>query len=126
MTKLPFRRSSLSLALMLITPGVHLLSTRPPQAQSAAVEIPSTPAGQQFGAWYAAFNSGDKAQIEALISHFANPGERRSEGMQGFRRQTGGFDLKKIESSSDTKITGLVQERSSDQMARFVMEVDAA
>jgi len=41
-----------------------------------------------------------------------------------FRRMTGGFDLRKIEESSATRMSGLVQERSSDQFARFAMVVD--
>jgi len=41
-----------------------------------------------------------------------------------FWRMTGGFDLRKIEESSATRMSGLVQERSSDQFARFAMVVD--
>src|SRR5580698_5180461 len=85
------------------------------QAPSATVAIPKTPAGEQFSAWLAAFNSGDRAELEKFRSHFDKPDEHKVEGMLGFRRQTGGFDLKKIEESSATKLTGLVQERDSDQ-----------
>jgi D-alanyl-D-alanine carboxypeptidase len=94
--------------------------------QSAAVEIPKTPPGEQFSAWLAAFNSGDKTELEKFRSHFDNPEEHKLEGMLGFRQQTGGFDLKRIEESSATKLTGLVQERDSDQFARFTIEVEAA
>jgi D-alanyl-D-alanine carboxypeptidase len=96
------------------------------QAPSAAVEIPKTPPGEQFSAWLAAFNSGDKVELEKFRSHFDNPEEHKVEGTLGFRQQTGGFDLKKIEESSATKLTGLVQERDSDQFARFTLEVEAA
>jgi CubicO group peptidase (beta-lactamase class C family) len=99
---------------------------RTAQAQSSTVEIPKTPAGEQFSAWLAAFNSGDKAELEKFRSHFDKPEEHKVEGMLGFRQQTGGFDLKKIEESSATKLTGLVQERDSDQFARFTLEVEAA
>ena len=94
--------------------------------QTNTVEIPKTAAGRQFAAWYAAFNSGDRAQMEALASHFANSVDRNRDGMLDFYRRTGGFELRKIEESTDTKITGLFQERNSDQIARFVMEVDPA
>jgi D-alanyl-D-alanine carboxypeptidase len=94
--------------------------------QSSPVEIPKTPAGEQFSAWLAAFNSGDKAELEKFRSHFDKPEEHKVEGMLGFRQQTGGFDLRKIEESSTTKLTGLVQERDSDQFARFTLEVEAA
>ena len=42
-----------------------------------------------------------------------------------FRQRTGGFDLKRIEESTATKVAALVQERSSDQMARLILEVQA-
>ncbi len=96
------------------------------QAQSANAEIPKTPPGEQFSAWLAAFNSGDRAELEKFRSHFDKPEEHKVEGMLGFRQQTGGFDLRKIEESSATKLTGLVQERDSDQFARFTLEVEAA
>lgn len=96
-----------------------------PAAQvPSAPEIPKTPAGTQFAAWYTAFNSGDRAQMEAVASHFASSVERSTDGMMGFYQRTGGFELKKIEESTDTKLTGIFQERDSDQMARFDMEVD--
>ncbi len=96
------------------------------QAPSATVEIPKTPAGEQFSAWLAAFNSGDRAELEKFRSHFDKPEEHKVEGILGFRQQTGGFELKRIEESSATKLTGLVQERDSDQFARFAIEVEAA
>jgi D-alanyl-D-alanine carboxypeptidase len=96
------------------------------QGQSSAVEIPKTPAGEQFSAWLAAFNSGDRAELEKFRSHFDKPEEHKVEGMLGFHQQTGGFDVKKIEESSATKLTGLVQERDSDQFARFTIEVEAS
>jgi D-alanyl-D-alanine carboxypeptidase len=115
-------------ALTVLTIAVLCLTMCPArtiQAQSPTVEIPKTPAGEQFSAWLAAFNSGDKAELEKFRSHFDKPEEHRVEGMLGFRLQTGGFDLKKIEESSATKLTGLVQERDSDQFARFTLEVEA-
>jgi CubicO group peptidase (beta-lactamase class C family) len=48
------------------------------------------------------------------------------DGMLGFRRMTGGFELKKAEASTPTQLTGLVQERDSDQFARFEVEVEPA
>lgn len=80
------------------------------QAPSAIVEIPKTPPGEQFSAWLAAFNSGERDQLEKFRCHFDKPEEHKVEGMLGFRQQTGGFDLKKIEESSATKLTGLVQD----------------
>ena len=96
------------------------------RGQSAAIEIPKTSAGEQFSAWMAAFNSGDKDQIEKFRSHFSKPEDHKVEGALGFRQQTGGFDLKKIEEASPTKLTGLLEEHDSDQFARFSIEVEAA
>ncbi len=39
---------------------------------------------------------------------------------------TGGFELKKVESSTPTKLTALLQARSSDQFVRLTLEIDAA
>jgi D-alanyl-D-alanine carboxypeptidase len=46
--------------------------------------------------------------------------------VMGFRVMTGGFDLKKVEESTPTRLTALVQERNSDQMVRLTAEVDTA
>lgn len=124
-------RSRFLIALFLVTVPLVALSAyvravASPQVQTSAPKIPDTPAGHEFSAWLTGFDGGDKTQLEAFASHFAKPREHWLENMQGFREQTGGFDLKKIESSSETKLTVLVQERNSDQMARFEMEVEGA
>jgi D-alanyl-D-alanine carboxypeptidase len=94
-------------------------------AQNAVVDAPKTPAGEQLSAWLAAFNSGDRAQMEGLLTHFKDRGDREVDRMVDFRQRTGGFDLKKIEESAPLRISGLMQERGSDQFARFTMEVEA-
>jgi hypothetical protein len=43
-----------------------------------------------------------------------------------FRRLTGGVDLQKVEESAPEKLTGIVKERDSDDIARFTLEVDPA
>lgn len=96
------------------------------QAPSGNADIPKTPPGEQFSAWLSAFNSGDKAELEKFRSHFAKPEDHKVEGMLGFRQQTGGFDLRKIEDFTGTQLTALVQERGSDQFARLKIEVEAA
>ena len=93
-------------------------------SSAAAVETPKTPAGEQFSAWLEAMNGGNRAQIEEILTHFKDRGEREVNGMMGFRERTGGFDLKKIEESAPLRISGLVQERNSDQFARFTMDVE--
>src|SRR5260370_27009617 len=71
-----------------------------------------------------AFISGERQQMEEVRKRFKNPSEQEVEGLLGFRRMTGGFELRKIEESTPTRMSGLVQERSSDQFAHFVMEVE--
>jgi D-alanyl-D-alanine carboxypeptidase len=114
-----------------ITLAAALLSfaasaARATQTSTTTAEIPKTPAGEQFSAWFSAFNSADRAQLESFRSHFDKPEEHKLEGMLDFRQQTGGFELKKIEESGSTKLTALVQERDSDQFARLSIEVEAA
>jgi CubicO group peptidase (beta-lactamase class C family) len=92
--------------------------------QIAAADKPKTPAEEQFSAWLAAFNSGDRAKIEEILTHFKDPSEQELNGTMGFRRSTGGFELRKIEETSPLRISGLVQERGSDQFARFSMDVE--
>jgi D-alanyl-D-alanine carboxypeptidase len=89
------------------------------------VDAPKTPAGEQLSAWLAAFNSGARAQMEEVLGRFKDRGDREVNGMLGFRQRTGGFDLKKIEESAPLRISGLMQERDSDQFARFTMDVEA-
>jgi D-alanyl-D-alanine carboxypeptidase len=93
--------------------------------RTAVVDTPKTPAGEQFSAWLAALNSGDRAKMEEVLGHFKDRGDREVNGMMGFRQRTGGFDLKKIEESAPLRISGLLQERDSDQFARFTMDVEA-
>jgi D-alanyl-D-alanine carboxypeptidase len=120
-----FRRAS-QVALALAILGFTISHARMAHAQSAAVDIPKTPAGVQFSAWFAAFNSGEREQLENFRSHFAKPEEHKVDGAFAFRQQVGGFDLKKIEESSATKLSVLVQERNSDQFARITIEVEVA
>jgi D-alanyl-D-alanine carboxypeptidase len=112
--------------LLLAILGCPLSYHRAAHAQSATVEIPKTPAGEQLSLWVAAFNSGERAQLENFRSHFLKPEEHKVDGAFAFRQQVGGFDLKKIEESSATKLSVLVQERNSDQYARITIEVEAA
>lgn len=91
----------------------------------AQTQFPDTPAAHQCAAWLESFNRGDlNAHREFLQKNYPSAVARLDRQME-FRQRTGGFDLKKIEESTPTKIVVLVQERSSDQMARLTMEVQA-
>ena len=96
---------------------------------AAAVEIPDTPAGKIFSAWLESFNSGDREKILAFQSaHLPkvdDPAKRVNRTM-GLRSQTGGFDLKKIESSTANEISCVVKERNSENLARFELVLSAS
>lgn len=73
--------------------------------------IPDTPAGKVLRAWLDAFNSADRAKVEAYIKTY-DP-EQSVERMIGFHNQTGGFDLLEIEKSEPLLIKFRVKEKAS-------------
>ncbi len=81
----------------------------------AQVAIPDTPAGKVLHAWLDAFNSGDRAKIEAYLKTF-DPKES-ADFILSFRGQTGGFDLLAIESSEPKLIKFRVKEKASPTVA---------
>lgn len=113
--KMPTRRGmALAAALLLAACGCF------------AQQAPDTAAGKQFAAWLTAFNSGDRATLLQYLEK--NYPQRVSEidGVLQFRAMTGGFELKKVESSEATKLIVLVKEKDSDQFARLSLEVEEA
>lgn len=86
--------------------------------------IPDTPAGQVLSEWLNAFNSGDKARIDAYIQKY-DP-KNSAEFMTRFRDQTGGFDLLAIESSQPLAIKFKVKEKSSSMVALGTMTLKDA
>src|SRR5579863_103705 len=92
----------------------------------AQVKFPDTAAGHQCAAWLENFNRGDKdAFRDFLQKNFPSRVGELDRELE-FRNRTGGFELRKVEESTPTKLTALVQERASDQFARLVIEVEAA
>ena len=87
--------------------------------------LPDTPAGKMLGAWLAAFNGGDRDAFVRFAQASYPSGVKNADRTMQFRAMTGGFDVQKIEDSTPTKITAIVQERDSDQFGRLVLEVDA-
>src|ERR1051326_8010719 len=77
--------------------------------------FPDTPAGRTLKAWFEAFNSGDRARMEAYIRKF-DPA-RPLDNQMNFRAQTGGFDLLSIERSEPTYIQFRVKEKNSPTVA---------
>ncbi len=89
----------------------------------AQVQLPPTPAGKLFGRWLEVFNRADAGDLERFLkSSYPSSPATVADELQ-FRDQTGGFDLLKVEESTDSKITGLVQSRGTGNYARFALEV---
>ncbi len=80
-------------------------------------------AAKVFHAWLAAFNSGDAAMQKAFDETY-KPRRSISE-MAGFRKQTGGFDLMRVELSEPTHFVALMKEKNSENMGRLDMTVSA-
>ena len=103
-------------------------SKRPPrgltQAEAAAAQ--TQPSFRQFSAWLAAFNSGDRAQYRQFLENNYPTRVSSLNQEMDFRARTGGFELRRLEQASATRVSGLVQERDSDQFGRFTLEVESA
>ena len=94
-------------------------------AAAVCAQIPDTPAGRQFSAWLETFNSGDRATMQQFFDK--NMPWGRIEQDLATRNRTGGFDVKKVEESTETRIVALAQERGSGkQFVRITMNVAAA
>ena len=90
----------------------------------AQTQFPDTPAGNQTKGWMEAFNAGDIEKYrEFYRKNFPARVERAARAME-LRQENGGFELKKIEESTPTKIVALLQERLSDRFVRVSVEVD--
>jgi D-alanyl-D-alanine carboxypeptidase len=93
---------------------------------ASQTQLPDTPAAHQFSAWLEAFNRGDRQAYSAFLQKNFPSRAARLDQHLSFRERTGGFDLRKVQESTPTKLAVLVQERVSDQFARLTLEVDAA
>jgi hypothetical protein len=112
-----FSRSCLALVLGLAATLVPQVAAQTP----APPAIPETPAGHTLKAWLTAFNSGDRAQLDAYL-HKYDPGKKLDDEMQ-FRNMTGGFELLQIVKSEPLHIEFLVKERAGDTKAIGKLDV---
>lgn len=105
----------------------HGTTPPPPEMTEAEIETARTrPSFHQFSAWLASFNSGDKGQYrEFLGNSFPTRASSLNRDMD-LRERTGGFEFRKLEQGSATQVSGLVQERDSDQFARFTPKGESA
>ena len=114
-----FSKSFLALVLAWAAPLAP--QTIPQSTAQAQPTIPDTPAGRTFKAWLEAFNSGDRALLDAYF-HKYDPSKSVDNEMQ-FRGMTGGFDLLQILKSEPLRLEFLVKERRSETTAIGKLEV---
>lgn len=86
----------------------------------------ANPATRQLNRWLAAYdlNSWD-LYSEFLKANFAPHAVNMFQD-RSVRRQTGAFDVIKIEEESPTEVTALVNGRDSDKVGRIVLDVETA
>lgn len=92
------------------------------------LQPPPLDAQALFTRWLEAFNAGDENALATfakdhlaaeLVKDFPDPSQ-----LMRFRENVGGFDVKKPEAATPERYAAIVKERSSDQFARAVVELD--
>ncbi len=116
---------SRALALLLaccLPPMLAAQSLTAPVAESAPAADPAPdPARQALDAWLAAFNSGERAPLEAYRARWN--ADMDVDRMLEFHAETGGFRLVRHEASEAGTARALLQELESDTVARMQMVV---
>src|SRR5437660_940747 len=82
--------------------------------------IPDTPTGHTLQAWLDAFNSGDRARLQAYAAKY-HPGNSVDQAV-AFREQTGGFELLGIDKSDKLHVEFRVKEKASSMSAMGKMD----
>ena len=91
---------------------------------AAAEDLPDTAAGKVLQARLQAFASGSAEQLAQYRAQH-EPG-LDIERELAFHRDTGGFDVLKVESSEPHAITAVIRARDSDSIGRIALTVEAA
>src|SRR5437588_3388081 len=103
---------------------VPLLLLAAARAWPQSPVIPDTPAGRTLHAWLDAFNSGDRARIQAYVAKY-DPTQSMDQTM-AFRDRTGGFDLLGVDKSDRLHIEFRVKDRASPTVGVGKLEVKDA
>jgi hypothetical protein len=90
---------------------------------SQPVTPPDTPAGSVLTAWLDAFNSGEKARLEAFDAKHDGRDPAYAENQLRFRSETGGFDLTEIRNSAPNYLEYMAKERASGREAIGMLAV---
>jgi D-alanyl-D-alanine carboxypeptidase len=89
---------------------------------NAFAQVPDTPIGRVLSGWLATINGTDRASLEQWMGTHM-PDTPIEEGL-AIRRITGGFDLRRVETSSPHRIVALLQERGpARQFVRLTLSV---
>ncbi len=93
-------------------------------AATVSAQVPDTPSGRLLSAWLNAINSGDRATLQQFMDK-SMPGRPVEPGL-AIHNQTGGFDVRKVEESGETRIVVLAQERgAAKQFVRITLNAAA-
>src|SRR5262245_2502195 len=93
---------------------------------SAQPSVPTTPAGRVLTAWLAALNAGDRTALQAFDATH-RPDAPAVTFTERLRTTSGGFTLLKVEQSTPTSMTALLEENDARRLVRLELEVtDAA
>jgi D-alanyl-D-alanine carboxypeptidase len=77
---------------------------------------------RMFSAWLEALNDDDAARHEKFLEQHFSGGVQQS--LVRLRENSHGLELRALEEATATSVTGLVQERDSDNFLRFTVEVE--
>jgi CubicO group peptidase (beta-lactamase class C family) len=87
-------------------------------------QLPNTAAGRQFSAWLSAQDSQDRVTIQQFVE--SSMPLLSVDQVLANRNRTGGYDVKRVEDSADTRIVVLAQQRATEQFVRIILNVAAA
>lgn len=79
-----------------------------PMAAFAAPPVPPTPAGEVLAEWLAGFNAGDRQRIAAFQATYRR--ETPVDEVLQQRRETGGFEIERIDAVSPTRVVAVLHE----------------
>src|SRR5690242_11111388 len=99
---------------------ILLLATAPAWSQSPA--IPDTPAGHTLQAWLDAFNSGDRARIQAYQAKY-EPIKSADETMAWRDQTPGGYDLLGVDKSDRLHVEFRIKEKAGPTVLICKLEV---
>jgi hypothetical protein len=114
-----FYRLFLALAMGLVT--VRGQQATPNTEVAGKPTVPDTPAGRTLKAWLEAFDSGDRALLDAYLHRYDS--SRSLDDEMQFRAMTGGFDVLQIIKSEPLHLEFLLMGRADETTALGKLEV---